>query len=201
MQETKAHKEPIYCPGQDVYYVFRKLPESDQERISLFFQKARDEQTQKNVAFASTISAESEEHSRIKAYRHGLRAAQYIYRAIPLLRMHPVRRMLHLVREERDTMHLAKGDLTKDEIRDSLDKLELIEALITQSLRDYPEELNTPLIQNAFHEAHKLVDGVYLGQASLVTMGQRHWDDVAAIPKQDTEQNIIPIDKNKGPSQ
>jgi len=197
MHNTHTNNKPIYLPKQGTYYVFRQLPKSDEERASFLFKEARDRQ--ETVAYASTVNADSEEQSRIRAYRTGLRTGQAIYKALPLLRMHPVHRMLHLVRKERDEMYLTKDDLTKDEVKASYAKLDLIETLITQSLKDYPEELDSPLIQGAFHAAHTLEDGEYIGQASLHSIGERHWEDVKVVSEETAEQKHIHSGKFRGP--
>jgi hypothetical protein len=188
MTNTKKQEQPIYQPREDIYYAFTDIPAEDV--FAFLFDKAR--KRQEAVTFVATIEATSEEHAIGRAYRSGLRQGQRIIDAYPLMKMHPVHRMLHLIERERKEIPLVEEELRENNLAAGWDKLDQIEELIKTSLRDCPEELNSPRIQQAFQLADTIEEDCYIGEVDLHCISN-HWEDVERVSRKETEDKVIQL--------
>jgi hypothetical protein len=189
-------KIPQPTPDQEEVYFFHTLPE--ELHLSFLLRKAR---------YSSQIAVESvgctfknrkmDDRALRCLYMSGVSEGRSIVDALPLLKLHPVLRMLLLVKEERAHFSTQPGLNHFDseaELKASLEKLTRIEDLILLSQLLYPGELNTDPVQVAFQLAASpetlqgnIEPGTYIGRAALDYSG-RHWEDVQCMTDEQAQE-------------
>jgi hypothetical protein len=188
----KNNKSPQPTPNQEEeeVYFFHTIPE--EMHLSFLLRRVRYKSQIAVEALRSTFKNRKLDDCALRClYMNGVSEGRDVIEALPLLKIHPVHRMLYLIKEERDYLGTHPGlDIfdSAAELKASLEKLTCIEDLILMSLILYPDELNTDPIQAAFRLADRIENlqgniepGAYIGRAALCYAG-RHWDDVQAMP-------------------
>lgn len=153
-------------------YSFLETPQSDSERFRYFVQRQLG--SSEIVAESARILKQTPEVAAKRNFRLGIFRVKNIFEILPLLRVHPTRRLLQLVLQTQSELQAKEYDDDLDGIckSKSLDVLKTIQALIEMSFRKYPGELDSPLIQEAFREADTVREDVFLGDASFHLSGK-----------------------------
>ena len=167
MNVTQEEIKTIYKPSKDTRYSFIELPEKLQDK---FYVLAKVELDKGDIAAQAAVELQqSPEVAAKRSYRLGVLNMRGLYEVLPTLGAHPVERLSYLAQETID--HLREGvwdeDMTKEDIKRSIDVLLTIRSLIVMSFHEYPGNMDTELIQEAFRTADTVEEDIFLGKACV----------------------------------
>lgn len=171
-QQKEKSDQPIFEPPRSVRYTFLETPRSDCERFTYFVQ--RQLALSEIVAESARMLNQSPEVAAKKSFRLGIFRVKNIFDVLPLLRIHPTKRLLQLTLQAQAELQdiLQTNDLEEIDKKKSLDVLKTIQTLIEMSFVQYPGQLDSPLIQEAFREADTVREDVFLSDASFHFSGK-----------------------------
>ena len=112
--------EVLYEPCLSHRYEFITLPQSDEEKFDYFVQKELAKSD--IVAEAAIITGQEPDVAARRNFRHGIFRVQSIYRVLPALRYHPVRRLSNLAQDTINEFRDGKWDeeFSEEEIKHSI---------------------------------------------------------------------------------
>jgi len=155
-----------------VRYTFLRMPRSDSDRFTYF---VRRQLALSEIAGESArVLNQSPEVAAKKNFRLGIFRVKNIFDVLPLLRIHPTKRLLQLTLQAQAELQdiLQTNGLDEIDKKKSLDVLKTIQTLIEMSFVQYPGQLDSPLIQEAFREADTVREDVFLSDASFHFSGK-----------------------------